>query len=381
MLNVGLIGTGYMGTIHLEELARINNVQVVAVADPNIDLAKKTAQRFNIDRAYSDYKNILSDPDIHVIHNCTPNKPHYVINKEALNLGRHVFSEKPLAMTLEEAEELQELAEKKGAKTAINFCYRYYPVVQEMAFRVRRGDAGQIIMVTGTWFQDWLSNPTDYSWRLETSESGSSNITADLGSHWFDLIQFVTGLKITKVIGDFATLIQIRKKPDRQVLAFEKADEVKTKDFKVKLEEYSAVLFRLSNGSPGSFTMCQACNGRKSDTEFQIYGSLCSFAWDHRRSSELWIGYREKPNEILIESPQLQDISNAKYAPLPAGHPLGYHDAILNLFRDYYDAVSDGAARQDDLFPSFRSGVEEMKVLNAIIKSVKTGNWENVALV
>lgn len=377
MITVGLIGAGYIGPIHLGALARLGGVKVKTVVDVNGELAKKAAAAYNVPNSGMNHREVIKDPEIDVIHNCTPNKYHYQITKEALNAGKQVLSEKPLAMNLREAEELVELAEKKRAVTGIDFCYRYYPVVLEMAVRVRRGDAGTVRMVSGSYFQDWLSRDTDWSWRLLRSESGESNITADLGSHWFDLIQFVTGLKVREVIGDLATLIPVRRRPTRQVLAFEKVEEVESEEVEVELEDYSSILFHLSNGAPGSFTTSQVCAGRKSDTEFQIYGSDCSYAWNHKEATVLWIGYREKANEILIENPTLQDPTTAPYASLPAGHPLGYHDAVLNLFKDYYDAVEKGGKGRE-LRPTFETGFEEMKILEAVLESHKKRSWVEV---
>jgi predicted dehydrogenase len=376
MITVGLIGAGYIGPIHLGALSRIGGIKVKTVVDVNGELAGKAAAAFNVPNSGTDHREVIGDPEIDVIHNCTPNKYHYEITKAALEAGKQVLSEKPLAMTLEEAETLVELAAKKKTITGIDFCYRYYPVVQEMAVRVRRGDAGAVRMVTGSYFQDWLSREIDWTWRLLRSESGDSNITADLGSHWFDLIQFVTGLQVREVIGDLATLIPKRRRPTRQVLAFEKVEEVESEEIDVELEDYSSILFRLSNGAPGSFTTSQICAGRKSDTEFQIYGSGCSYAWNHKDATRLWIGYRDKANEILIENPTLQDPSTARYATLPAGHPLGYHDAVLNLFRDYYDAVENGAG--SELRPTFETGLEEMKILSAIMASHKKRGWVEI---
>jgi predicted dehydrogenase len=379
MITVGLIGTGYIGPIHLEALRRLEGVRIKTVCDANPALAKKTAQRYNIENVCVDYRELLKDDEIEVVHNCTPNKLHYPINRDALERGKHVLSEKPLAMDLAEAAELVELADKKGARNGINFCYRYYPVVQEMAVRVRQGDLGDVRMVSGSYYQDWLSQPTDYSWRLERSESGASNITADLGSHWFDLVQFVTGLKVQEVLGDFATLLPRRQKPRKQVLAFEKtAGDAGTEEVNVELEDYSATLFRLSNNAPGSFSTCQACAGRKSDTEFQVYGSKCSLAWNHKRSTELWIGHREKPNEILIEAPALLDKSTAQYASLPGGHPLGYHDAELNLFGDFYNVIRTGKESAPVSRPTFATGYDEMRILDAIVASHKAKKWEKV---
>jgi predicted dehydrogenase len=378
VINVGLIGAGYIGPIHLNALARIGGVKVKRVADINGELARKAAVDYNLEQAGTDWREVVRDPGIDVIHNCTPNKYHFEINREALNQGKQVFTEKPLCIDIREADELVNLAEKKKAVTGIGFCYRYYPAVQEMAARVRRGDAGPVRLVTGTYFQDWLSREVDWSWRLLASESGASNITADLGSHWFDLVQFVTGLEVRQVIGDLATLIPVRKRPKRQVLAFETVDQVESEEVKVELEEYSAVLFRLSNGAPGSFTTSQACAGRKSDTEFQIYGSKCSYAWNHKEATVLWIGHREKPNEVLIENPTLQDPSSARYATLPAGHPQGYHDAMMNMFRDYYDELSGKSAPRAAPRATFATGRVEMKILAAVLASHKGKRWMEV---
>jgi predicted dehydrogenase len=378
MINIGLIGTGYIGPIHLDALSRIEGISIKAVCDVNEALAERTAKKFNVPKWCGNHMEIINDDDIDVIHNCATNRFHYEITKAALERGKHVLSEKPLAMNLKEAGELVELAEKNGLVTGVDFCYRYYPVVQEMAVMIKKGALGKVRIVAGTYFQDWLSNPTDYSWRLEKSESGDSNITADLGSHWFDLVQFTTGLKITEVFADFSTVIPVRKKPKRQVLAFEKVEKEDTEDFKVEVEDYSAILFRLSNGAPGSFIASQTCAGRKSDTEFQIYGDKCSLAWNHKRSNELWIGYREKPNEILIENPILQDPSTSKFATLPAGHPMGYLDAILNLFEDFYGVIKTKKETTPVSRPVFQTGYNEMVILEAALKSARSRQWAEV---
>jgi predicted dehydrogenase len=381
VISVAVIGAGYIGPVHIEALRRISGIAVKGVADANPELALRAAQRYNIEKVYGDYSEILNDPSIDVIHTCVPNSLHYPINKAAIEKGKHILSEKPLAMSLDQTCELTELATKKGIVTGINFCYRYYPVVLEMALRVRRGDAGKVRMATGSWFQDWLSEDTDYTWRLTQAESGDSNISADLGSHWFDLVQFVTDLRVTEVMADFATLIPVRKKPARQILAFEKVSDVPFEEIKVELEDYSAILFRLNNGAPGSFTTSQAATGRKSDTEFQIYGSTCSYAWSHKRSNELWVGHRDVPNETLIESPILQSRETASYASLPTGHPLGYHDAVLNLIRDFYDVVRGGGKEVSRPLPrpTFQTGYEEMRILKAVVESNRKRAWVKVS--
>jgi len=378
MINVGLIGVGYIGPIHLEALARIPGINVRAVCDVNRDQAEKIAEKYDVPSVYDDYRDVLADADIDVVHNCTPNKYHSAITREAIERGKHVLSEKPLAMTSEEAGELVDLAAEKGIVHGVDFCYRYYPVVQEMAVRIRNGELGDVRMVTGSYLQDWLSTINDYSWRLEKSEGGASNVAADLGSHWFDLIQFATGLRVTEVMADFKALIPVRKRPKKQALAFDSSDTAEVEDVKVELDDYAAVLFKLSNGATGSFTTSQVCAGRKSDTEFQVYGSNCSYAWNHKHCTEFWIGHRERANEIFIENPMLQNESTARYASLPAGHPLGYHDAVLNLFNDFYDVVKTGKESTAVSRPTFQTGYDEMKILAAMVESNKSGTWATV---
>ncbi len=379
MIKVGLIGAGYIGLVHLGQLRRLGGVEVTRIVDSNLELAKKAASYYGITHFSNDYHDIVNDPAIDVIHNCTPNKFHFEINKKALLNGKQVLSEKPLAMNAAEAAELYELSVKKNAVTGVDFCYRYYPVVQEAAARIRRGDLGDIRMVFGTWFQDWLSKETDYSWRLDPKEAGPSNITADLASHWFDLVQFLTGLKVTDVMGDFSTLIPVRKKPKQQVLAFQHLEDVSYEDFPCSLEEYSSIHFRLDGRIPGNFTTCQACNGRKSETAFEVYGSEASCAWNHKDATRLWIGHRFRPNEELIENAQIMDASAARFATLPAGHPLGYYDAVFHLFKDFYEAIERGEGASDSTQrPTFLTGYEEMKILDVIIKSNANRRWEKV---
>jgi len=379
MIRVGLIGAGYIGMVHLEQLIRLGGLKVVWVVDSNLDMAKRAAAKYGIENYSTDYKDIVNNAKIDVIHNCTPNKYHFNINREALINGKQILSEKPLAMTVAEAEELWNLSVQKNTVTGVDFCYRYYPVVQEAAARIQKGELGDVRMVFGSWFQDWLSLETDYSWRLEKSENGPSNVTADLGSHWFDLVQFVTGLKVTDVMGDFATILPVRKKPKKQVLAFQHVEEAESEDLACELEEYSAVHFRLNKTVPGSFTTSQICNGRKSDTTFDIYGKESSLSWNHKDANRLWIGHRFGPNEELIENSQIMHPSAARFAVLPAGHPLGYFDAVLHLFKDYYDAIEAGeGASQTTSRPTFYTGYDEMKILEAIIVSNKQRKWQTL---
>lgn len=380
-IKVGLIGTGYIGKVHLEMLRRIVDVDITAVADADEALARRVAESLEIPKIYANAAALIDDPEIDVIHNCAPNNVHFAFNKKAILSGKDIISEKPLSLDSRESAELVRLAAEHRTLTAINFCYRYYPVVQEAAARVRRGDLGDVRAFIGHFLQDWLFYDTDYSWRLDAETAGRANVIADLGSHWCDLVQFITGQKIVEIMADLRTCIPRRKKPKTGPLSFSTRTNVPYDEVEVKLDDYAAMFLRLENGAKGSFTTCQVCAGRKVDLELQVFGSKESYGWSHVHPNALWIGHREKGNELFYESSALQAAETQKYAALPTGHPMGYHDAVYNLFRDFYTAL---AAKRDGRsfavsFPDFRTGHEEMCVIDAAVESARAGRWVKVS--
>jgi predicted dehydrogenase len=377
---VGVIGTGYIGMVHTEILRLITDAEVVAVADSNKELATNAAEKFNIPKVYYNAIDLVNDKEIDVIHNCTPNSLHYDINSKAILAGKEVLSEKPLSMNSKESGELVKLAEKHGTVTGINFCYRYYPVVQEAAARVRKGELGDVRAVIGHFLQDWLFFDTDYSWRLEKAQAGETNVMGDLGSHWCDLVQFITGRKIIEVMSELHSCIPTRKKPKSGPLTFGMAKDTEYDLVENCLDEYASLFIRFDNGARGNFTTCQVAAGKKVDIEVQIFGSKESYSWSHVHPNALSVGHREKANEIFYESSILQDKETCRYAKLPTGHPMGFHDAVYNLFRDYYDAIT--AKRDGKKFerriPDFKAGHQEMCVIDAAVKSNKSGSWQKV---
>ncbi|MDD5678731.1 MAG: Gfo/Idh/MocA family oxidoreductase [Kiritimatiellae bacterium] len=378
---VAVIGTGYIGVVHIEQLLRLPSAELVGVTDKNQTLAAEVAGRFGIRRVYASAEEILADPAVEVVHNCTPNNLHFSLNKQALLADKHVLSEKPLALSAAESGELTRLAQQRGLTTGINFCYRYYPVVQDAAVRVARGDIGAVYNILGHYLQDWLLYPTDYTWRLDPKMAGASNIVADLGSHWCDLAQFISGLKITEVMAELRTILPIRKRPKHgATLTFAVAADIAQEDVPVSLDEYGAMLLRFENGVNGTFTTSQLAAGRKCNIDIQVYGAKGSLAWNHERSAELWLGHRNEPNQIFFESPNLQAESTRRYAKLPSGHPMGHMDAVLNLFGDFYGAIALRQARRPVTYryPNFEAGHDEMRVLEAAIASRKSGTWAKV---
>ena len=274
-IKVGVIGTGFIGPAHVEALRRPGNVDVVALAEYSDDVAKSKAEMLGIERHYGDYRELLKDGSIQSVHICSPNYLHCEMAKAALSAGKHVICEKPLAISVAEAEELVELAQKKSLVNAVNFNFRYYPLMRQLQLMVDKGDIGEVFAVQGSYLQDWLFHPTDYNWRLETDQSGQSRAVADIGSHWMDLIEFVTGLKIAEVCADFATFHKVRKKPLKPVETYA-GKVLKPEDYKdmpINTEDYATVLFKFENDGRGVMTVNQVAAGRKNRLYFEMDGS------------------------------------------------------------------------------------------------------------
>jgi len=380
-INAAFIGAGFIGKVQIAQILRLYpKVKIVGLAEANAAAGKEIAREFGIERLTADYREFLDDKSIHVVHNCTPNNLHYKINKEALECGKHVFSEKPLALTAAEGISLSEIAEKRHLEAGVNFCYRFYPVVQEARERIRKGEIGDVFSVMGSFLQDWLLFNTDFNWRLTRANTGDSYIMADLGSHWCDLIQFVTGLKIKSVMADLRTIHAVRKKPKAGVLTFSRQTAKDMVDVKCDLDDYGALLLRFSNGARGVFMTSSLCAGRKVSIDLQVYGSKQSLSWNHERSAELLVGNRDRANEVFIESPLWQHEESRKYALLPSGHPMGYHDALFNLFSDFYGAVEKNMAGEKGKinYPTFKEAAYELKIVEAAVKSGREGCWQEV---
>jgi predicted dehydrogenase len=252
-IKVGIIGTGFIGPAHIEALRRLGYVDIVALADINEEVAKQKAELLNVEKYYGDYKKLLEDEEIEVVHVCTPNYLHYKISKEAIMAGKHVICEKPLAMNSAEGGELVEIAKKKNLVNVVHFNLRFYPLMHHLKKMIERGELGKIFAINGSYQQDWLLYETDFNWRLMPEYSGISRAVADIGSHWLDLIEFVTGLKVIEVFADFATFHPIRKKPLKPVETY--AGKLMTsddyEDIEIKTEDYATVLLRFDNGAHG----------------------------------------------------------------------------------------------------------------------------------
>ena len=376
----GIVGTGFIGPAHVEAARRLGNVEIVAVAEANDDLAKEKAAAMSIPKPYGNYQDLLADPEIQVVHNCTPNHLHFQVNKDILAAGKHVISEKPLSMTTEESRELVRLANQSGKIHAVDFNYRYYPLIQHAREMVKAGEVGDIFSMHGSYLQDWLFLQTDWNWRLIPELSGESRAIADIGSHWCDLLQFITGLTITKVFADLRTVHKTRMKPKKEVETYA-GKELAPEDYEpqpINTEDYASVLFELSNGAHGVFTVSQVSAGRKNRLSFEIDGSKCALAWDQEQPNEIWLGYRDKANEILAKDPALIHEAAREYAHYPGGHPEAYADGPKNLFRNVYRAVERGSVPDQPDWSTFEDGHKEVAICEAVLASHKAQSWVDV---
>ena len=379
---MGIVGAGFVGPHHVDAVRRLGYVDVVGVAGSSQASAEKKAEALGAKRAYGSYEALLADPDIHVVHNATPNYLHYPVNAAAIAKGKHVVSDKPLAMTAEEAKKLLDAANKAGIVHAVTFNYRGNPLVQEARLRIARGDIGKPHFLVGFYLQDWLIKDTDYSWRLEPDKGGASSALGDIGSHWCDLAQHISGLRITHVLGDMTTTIPKRKKPKGSREAFQTGGANEQFDLvDIKVEDLASVLVRFDNGAKGSFSVGQVCAGHKNDLILEICGPKGSISWRQEHQNELWLGHRDKANEILQKDPSLIDADARGYAHLPGGHQEAWADAFCNLMRDIYRFVAEGKKPSDPhpaAFATFEDGYRANCIVEAILQSAKQGSWTKV---
>jgi predicted dehydrogenase len=372
-----------MGAAHVDALRRVPGVRIAAIASPDRRRAQELAQQFEVPHVFDDWRALLDRREVDVVHNCTPNDLHYQVNRSFIEAGKHVLSEKPLTMTAAESAELVRLARERGVVTAINFNYRGYPLVQQARGMVRRGELGTLFLVHGHYLQDWLLLDTDYNWRLESRVSGASRAVADIGSHWCDLVQFVSGRKITRVFAHLFRVHETRKKP-RQAVETYKGKELgapqEYDEVPIDTEDGAFVLAELEGGLRGSLTVSQVSAGRKNRQWVEIDGSRAAISWNQEEPNQLWIGYRDQPNAVLIKDPALLDENARRFAHYPGGHPEGYPDGPRNLFGNLYRYIREGRTpgRDPADFPTFEDGHAEVVIVEAVLRSHERQAWVDV---
>jgi len=382
MINVGIVGTGFIGPVHLEAIRRLGFAEVVALCDTPLAAAQAKALRLGVPHAYGDIDALLAHPGLDVVHNCTPNHLHADINRKILRAGKHVFSEKPLCMTGPEARELVAMAEQAGVVHGVSFVYRQFAMVQQAASMLRQGELGRLFSAHGGYLQDWMLLETDYNWRVDAAQGGNSRAVADIGSHWCDTLQFVTGRRITEVMADLSIVWPTRKANVQGGATFgAPQQEARYQDRPVATEDMGFVLFRFDDGSKGCFNVSQVSAGRKNRLSFEVNGSEASVAWDQETPQQLWVGHRQQANQLLSDDPGLMNPDVASSAHFPGGHSEGWPDAFKNMMLRFYSAVREGRApaQGHSAFATFYEGAEVMCIIDAIVQSHRDRRWVKVA--
>ncbi len=384
VIRAAVIGTGFIGPAHVEALRRLG-VEVVGVAGSSPERARPKAEALNIGKVYDDWRALVADPQVDVVHITTPNHVHYPMAKAAIEAGKHVVCEKPLAMNSRESGELLRMAREAGIVHAVNYNIRFYPLCQEARARLARGDVGDVYIVRGSYLQDWLFYETDWNWRLEPELGGDLRAVADIGTHWMDLVGFITGLRVQAVLADFHTFIPVRKKPTGPIDTFA-GKELTPDDYveqPIHTEDYATVLLAYEGGARGVMTVSQVSAGRKNRLAFEIDGSNLALGWDSERPNELWIGRRDGPNETLMKDPSLLTERASACAGYPGGHNEGFPDTFKQVDQAVYrriesDARSTSAASGTPDFPTFADGHEEILLCEAIERSAREKGWVRV---
>jgi len=370
-----IFGTGFMGRVHLDALRRLESVETTAIAGRNLEVARRLGAGFGVPTIAADYREVLRDSSTDAVHICTPNALHFSMAREALEAGKHVVCEKPLATSVEEAHKLVELAAQKGLRNCVCHNLRYYPMVQQLRRMREAGELGEILSVQGAYSQDWLLYDTDWNWRIDARAGGASRCMADIGSHFFDMAEHVTGLRVTSLCADLQTFHSTRKQPKHSVETFANK-MLGPEDYSetpVDTEDYGAVIFRMGERTRGSVVASQVAGGRKNRLAIEVYGTRASAAWDQERPNELWIGHRDAANQIILKDPSLLKPEARSYADLPGGHTEGYDDTFKQTFRRFYAAIAAPGTTPE--YPQFVDGLRQLAILQAELDSHRTRGW------
>lgn len=359
-LGMGLVGPGFVGAHHIDAVRRLGFVDVVAIAGSSQASARRKADALGVDRAYGRFEDLVADPDVDVVHNATPNALHAPVIRAALARRKHIVSDKPLAMNAAEALALWRAAEDARVVHAVTFNYRGNPLVQQAREMIAAGEIGDVHFVHGAYLQDWLLYPSDSTWRLDPTVGGESSAFADIGSHWCDLVQHVTGQRIVSVLADLASAVGGRRS-----------------------EDLATVLVRFDGGARGAVNVGQVCAGHKNGLWFEANGASASLRWLQEEQNALWIGRRDAANAVLAKDPSLLAPAARAYAHLPGGHQESWADAFCNVMRDIYGFIRDARPPSDPhppAFATFEDGYRAACIVDAVLESHRAGGvWTSVS--
>ena len=378
-LTAAVIGTGFIGPIHVEGLRRLG-VRVAGILGSTPQKSRAAAETLNLPIGYSSLDDLINDEDVDVVHITSPNRYHHQQARRTISAGKHVLCEKPLAMNADQSRELVRAASEADVATGVNYNIRYYPLCIEAAERFRSGQVGSLFHVAGSYTQDWLFHPADFNWRVVPEDGGELRAVADIGTHWLDLVQYITGQKVQAVCADLSVVHPKRERPIGGALTYSHAKESSTEKelVDVATEDCGNVLLRFAGGSKGVLWVSQVTAGRKNCLKIEISGSRQALSWCSESPNELWIGHRDVANESLIRDPSLMNRRAADMSSYPGGHNEGFGDTSKQLFKDFYAAIESGTFQSHPTYPTFDDGHHEILLCEAIMKSHQTERWVDV---
>jgi predicted dehydrogenase len=371
-VRAAIVGTGFIGEVHARS-ARLAGARLTGVAASSPDSASRAAARLGAERAFATPEELVTAPDVDVVHVCAPNHLHVPLAEAALAAGKHVVCEKPLALDAAGAERLAEAAASAGRVAAVPFVYRYYPTVREARERVRRGDTGPLHLLHGSYLQDWLLRPDDDNWRVEPELGGASRAFADIGSHWCDLAEFVSGHRITRLSARLTTAIPERADGSGRP-AFTSGDGGGERR-PVSTEDAAVVQFETDAGALGTAVISQVSAGRKNRLWLEVDGAHEALAFDQEQPETLWCGRREATTIVHRDAEHLSPPA-ARLTTLPPGHPEGYAQCFDRFVEDVYAAI--GGDDPADGLPLFADGLRAAHITGAVLASAREERWVEV---
>jgi predicted dehydrogenase len=372
-VRVAIAGTGFIGAVHARS-ARLAGARLVGVAASNPESGRRAATALGAERAFESSQELVESPDVDIVHICTPNHLHAPLAEAALATGKHVICEKPLALDAFGAQHMVRAAAEAGRVAAVPFVYRYYPTVREARERVRAGKTGPLRLIHGTYLQDWLLHAEDDNWRVEAELGGASRAFADIGSHWCDLAEFVSGHRIARLCARTLTAVPERVKTTDHHAAFQSTNgqgELRP----VVTEDAVVVQFETDRGALGSTVISQISAGRKNRLYVELAGADEALAFNQEEPETLWRGRRE--GALLIpRDPAFLSPPAARLATLPAGHPQGYADCFDAFVAEVYAAAAGGEPA--DGLPLFEDGLRAGQITDAVLLSAREDRWVDV---
>lgn len=352
-VRAGFIGGGFMTEVHSKAVRAARGVPA-AVASSTPQSAARAAERLGIERPYSSPEELFADPTINVVHVCTPNATHLRYAFAAIEAGKHVVCEKPLATSATDAKALVDAAKRAGVTATVPFVYRFHPMVREAKARVASGELGTLLTIDGSYLQDWLSLEGDDNWRVDSALGGPSRAFADIGSHLCDLVEFVTGDRIARLTSSTRTFFPSR-----------------VTSTNITTEDAVAILIETGGGAIGTLLVSQVAPGRKNRLQIEIAGTGESIGFNQEQPETLWLGRREGSQLIMRDRGMLSPDA-ARLSALPPGHPLGYQDAFTAFVQDTYAAIAGDAPEG---LPRFEDGARAALLTEAVLTSAAEGRW------